>query len=236
MYSEEDLLPLSALQHLLFCERRAALVHLEQIWAENVFTVEGAHAHKKVHDDVPTETRGNIRIARGLLLRSLSLGLVGKADVVEFHRIQTENGVHVVPQGPRPAGLRLVGATGLWKPFPVEYKRGRLRHEEGYEVQVCAQALCLEEMLDVDIPLGALYYGKPRRRLDVSFDAKLRHATETAALRLHELVRSRTTPKVRYQKKCESCSLVDICLPRATGARRSVSSYLGRACACSDSD
>lgn len=236
MYGEEDLIPLSALQHLLFCERRAALVHLEQVWAENVFTVEGSHAHKKVHDDVPTETRGDIRIARGLLLRSLRLGLVGKADVVEFHRIRAEDEGHAVPHRTRPLGIRLTGATGLWQPFPVEYKRGLLRHEEGYEVQVCAQALCLEEMLAVDIPTGALYYGKPRRRLEVLFDAKLRHATETAALRLHELIRSETTPKARYQKKCESCSLISLCLPKATGTRRSASSYLAGACVCSDSD
>jgi CRISPR-associated exonuclease Cas4 len=236
MYGEEDLIPLSALQHLLFCERRAALVHLEHVWAENVFTVEGSHTHKKVHDDMPTETRGDVRIARGLPLRSLRLGLVGKADVVEFHRISSENRAEDPPDGMRRSGIPLPGATGLWQPFPVEYKRGRLRREEGYEVQVCVQALCLEEMLDVDIPAGALYYGKPRRRLEMLFDAKLRHSTETAALRLHELIRSNTTPKARYQKKCESCSLVNLCLPKATSARRSVSSYLAGACACRDSD
>jgi CRISPR-associated exonuclease Cas4 len=236
MYSEEDLLPLSALQHLLFCERRAALVHLERVWAENVFTVEGSHAHKKVHDDVPTETRGDIRIVRGLLLRSLRLGLVGKTDVVEFHRISGENGAGEARNAAEQGGIQLSGGVGLWQPFPVEYKRGRLRHEEGYEVQVCAQALCLEEMLDVEIPAGALYYGKPRRRLEVVFDSKLRHATETAALRLHELVRSGITPKVRYEKKCESCSMINLCLPKTTGAKRSVRSYLARACSTTDID
>jgi CRISPR-associated exonuclease Cas4 len=235
-YLEDELLPLSTLADLVFCERRAALHLVEAIWTDNVFTVEGTHLHQKVEDNIPVESRGNIRIVRGLRLRSLRLGLVGKTDVVEFHRIQAEDGGHVVPQGTKPAGIQPAGATGLWQPFPVEYKRGRLRHEEGYEVQVCAQALCLEEMLAVDIPAGALYYGKPKRRLEVLFDAKLRHVTETAALRLHELIRSNTTPKARYQKKCESCSLISLCLPKATGARRSVSSYLAEACACSDSD
>ena len=224
MYSEEDLLPLSALQHLLFCERRAALVHVEGIWEDNVFTVEGSHLHRKVEDDLPVETRGDVRIARGLRLRSLRLGLAGKTDVVEFHRL-----IDVLSGSAsdiKAAGVALSGTSGLWSPFPVEYKRGRLRREEGYEVQLCAQALCLEEMLGVHIPEGAIFYGKPRRRLEVKFDTTLRERTEAAAFRLHELVRSRKTPRARYEKKCESCSLLNICMPKAMSTRRSIAGYM----------
>jgi CRISPR-associated exonuclease Cas4 len=163
MYNEDDLLPISALQHLLFCERRAALIYVESLWNENRFTVEGHHLHDRAHDS-ETEVRGNVRIARGLMLRSLRLGLSGKADVVEFHLVSDDNS----------NGTKLEGIQGLWTPFPVEYKRGRLRHEREFEVQLCAQALCLEEMLNVPIPSGALYYGKTARRLEVAFDESLR--------------------------------------------------------------
>lgn len=218
MYDEENLLPLSALQHFVFCERRAALIHLEGMWDENVATVEGRSLHERVHD-ARTESRGDTRIARGLLLRSLRLGLSGKADGVEFHRL---------PVG-ESDGIELRGAEGRWRPYPVEYKRGRLRHERAYEVQVCAQALCLEEMLNVTVPEGALFYGKTVRRQAVVFDDGLRQETEKAAERLHELFRLRATPKTVYVKnKCRQCSLVDVCLPKQTGTSRSVSAYLAR--------
>jgi CRISPR-associated exonuclease Cas4 len=218
MYSEDDLLPLSALQHLVFCERRAALIHLEHVWDENVATVEGHHLHDSAHD-VGTDSRGDVRVARGLMLRSLKLGLSGKTDVVEFH---------LMPEG-EAGGGKLEGVDGLWRPFPVEYKRGRRRQERSYEVQVCAQALCIEEMLDVAVPEGALFYGKTARRQAVVFDASLRLETEKAAEGLHELFRLRTTPKPVYVKnKCRQCSLVDICLPKQAGSSRSVSAYLKR--------
>ncbi len=221
MYDEDDLLPLSALQHLMFCERRVALVHLEHVWDENVATVEGQHLHERSHD-AGTESRGDVRAARGLLLRSLRLGLSGKTDVVEFHEM---------PEG-ETGGAKLEGVNGLWRPFPVEYKRGRLRHEQSYAVQLCAQALCLEEMLGVTVPEGALFYGKTARRQAVVFDDSLRQETEKAAERLHELFRLRSTPKAVYVKnKCRQCSLVDVCLPKQTGTSRSVSQWLARATA-----
>lgn len=219
MYTEDDLLPLSALQHLMFCERRAALIHLEHVWDENVATVEGHHLHDSAHD-VGTDSRGDMRIARGLMLRSLRLGLSGKSDVVEFHQI---------PEG-EAGGAKLDGVDGLWRPYPIEYKRGRLRHEQSYAVQVCAQALCLEEMLGVTVPEGALFYGKTARRQTVVFDDSLRKETEKAAERLHELFRLRSTPKAVYVKnKCRQCSLVDVRLPKQTGTSRSVSQWLARA-------
>jgi CRISPR-associated exonuclease Cas4 len=224
MYSEDDLLPLSALQHLVFCERRAALVHLEHAWDENVATVEGHHLHDSAHE-VGTDSRGDVRIARGLMLRSLRLGLSGKTDVVEFH---------LLPEG-EAGGAKLDGVDGQWLPYPVEYKRGRLRHEQSYAIQVCAQALCLEEMMGVAVPEGALFYGKTARRQVVAFDEDLRRETEKAAVQLRELFASRTTPKPVYVKnKCRQCSLVDVCLPKQTGSSRSVSQWLARMSATSD--
>jgi len=122
--------------------------------------------------------------------------------------------------------VALPGTRGSWQPFPVEYKRGRLRREEGYEVQLCAQALCLEEMLGVAVLLGAVFYGQPRRRLEVTFGEELRRETETAAVRLHELIRDGKTPPARYEKKCDSCSLLSLCMPKTTGGRKSVDRYL----------
>ena len=225
-FSEDDLLPISALADLVFCERRAALHHLEAIWEDNVFTVEGTFLHHKVDAEDRLESRGDVRIARGLRLRSLRLGLTGKADVVEFHRLPEAETAAGGEIGALPAGVRLPGTRGLWQPFPVEYKRGRLRREEGYEVQLCAQALCLEEMLSVAVPVGAVFYGQPRRRLEVTFSEELRRQTESAAARLHELTRVGKTPQARYEKKCESCSLLSLCMPKTTGGHKSVDRYL----------
>ena len=221
MYDEDDLLPLSALQHLMFCERRAALVHLEHVWDENVATVEGHHLHDSAHD-AGTESRGDVRIARGLMLRSLRHGLSGKTDVVEFHLLAAGE--------PEASGVVLPGVSGRWRPYPVEYKRGRKRREHSYEVQLCAQALCLEEMLGVAVPEGALYYGKSGRRQVVNLDEQLRRTTEMAAVRLHELFRDRVTPRAdHHRNKCRQCSLVGLCLPERTGKSLSVEAYLVRA-------
>lgn len=205
-FSEDDLLPLSALQHLLFCERQCALIHIEQMWAENLFTAEGQIMHKKVHE-ADRESRGAVRVEYGMPLRSLRLGLVGKADVVEFHK---EEG----------AGNK------QWRPFPVEYKRGKPKKGNWDRVQLCAQALCLEEMLDVEIPAGALFYGRIRRREDVLFDSSLRNETEETSKRLHDLVQSGLTPPAVYSQRCKQCSLNDECQPKALSKGRSVAEYL----------
>jgi CRISPR-associated exonuclease Cas4 len=214
MYSEDDLLPVSALTDMVFCERRAALHQLEGIWEENVATVEGHHLHDKVHDG-EEESRGDMRIARALRIRSIRLGLSGVTDVVEFHRVEDASTSIVLPQ-----------ATGRWILFPVEYKRGILRHEESFEVQLCAQALCLEEMLTCSIPSGALFYGITRRRKDVAFTPALRHMTEQAAERLHELIDRGETPPAVYEKKCERCSLLNVCMPKTTARTKSAIGYL----------
>jgi CRISPR-associated exonuclease Cas4 len=206
MFSEDDLLPLSALQHLVFCERQWGLIHLEQIWTENRLTAEGRIEHERV-DSGETESRGAVRTVFSLRLHSLRLGLSGKADVVEFHRVTAE----------------------LWTPFPVEHKHGRPKPDKCDEVQLCAQALCLEEMLGVAVPAGALFYGKPRRRLDIEFSPELRMQTEALAARLHELTRARVTPSAEYAAKCESCSLLGHCMPRVAASHKSVGAYLARA-------
>lgn len=214
MFTEDELLPLSALQHLLFCERQCALIHIEQAWAENRFTAEGRIMHERV-DEASRESRGRVRTANGLPLRSLRLGLSGKADAVEFHR-EGDGGSD---------------AASVWRPFPVEYKRGKPKQNDCDLVQLCAQALCLEEMLEVAVPEGALYYGKPRRRLAVVFAELLREKTREAARRLHELINSGRTPQARYEKKCESCSMLSVCMPKVTGAHRSVRRYMAQALA-----
>jgi len=232
MFSESELLPLSGLQHLAFCERQWALIHLEQFWSENRLTVEGRHLHERV-DKPGGKSRRDLRIVRGLAIHSLRLGLSGRADVVEFHRLP------VAPSAASPdfadetdSGVRLTDLRGRWKPFPVEYKRGKPKPGNCDRVQLCAQALCLEEMLGVPIPSGALFYGQTRRREDVAFDADLRGETERLAARMHELFRARITPRVAYERRrCDRCSLYDRCLPKTTGPSKAVAAYLAMACA-----
>ena len=201
----DNLLMISALQHYAFCPRQCALIHVEQIWQESGRTAEGRIMHERVHDE-GSESRGNIRIERGVALRTLRLGLIGKADVVEFHR----------------------QADGSWLPFPVEYKRGKPKVDDCDKIQLCAQAICLEEMLGVKIPAGALFYGQTRHRLDVVFNEDLRRETEETARQAHELIASGRTPPPIYEKRCNSCSIMSECLPKTIQKRRSVSGYMAK--------
>lgn len=213
-YSEDELLPLSKVADLLFCPRRAALHIIEHVWQENIFTAEGRNVHDKVHS-ADSESRNDLRIVRSLRLVSYRLGLSGVSDVVEFRKSDK--------------GITLDGANGFWRAFPVEYKRGILKHETSYEVQLCAQAICLEEMLKCSVGDGAIYYGTSRRRQDVQFTPGLRGMTEDAALKLHELFNSRITPKAEYGKKCKSCSLFEVCMPEVTGVEKDIEHYLSKA-------
>ena len=188
-------LPISALNHLLYCERRVALVHIEQAWADNQFTAEGNALHEVAHSGAD-ETQRGMRITRALPLISVSHAMSGEADVVEFHK----NGNIV----------------------PVEYKRGKPKLHRADEVQLCAQALCLEEMLDVTSASGCLFYGETRRRITVAFDEELRAVTIQAIERLHELIASRVTPLAVRQKKCDKCSLIEICLPDSMRFKKGV--------------
>ena len=203
VYTDDELIPLSAIQHFLFCERQCALIHQEQTWVDNRLTVEGARMHRRA-DSGNDETRKNLVVLRGLPVRSAKLGLSGRADVVEFRRIR------------RGSGVTLDGRRGRWIPRPVEYKRGRPKRHRADEVQLCAQALCLEEMFDVRVSCGDLFYGARRRRNEVVFDDELRRTTEDAAGRLHALLIQGAPPPPEYEpRKCDSCSLISACLPKA---------------------
>jgi len=205
MYSEDDLLMLSALQHFLFCPRQCALIHVEQLWFENRLTAEGRILHERVHT-AAKESRRNMRVEFDMPIRSLELGLIGRADVVEFH----------------------LQKDGKWLPYPVEYKRGRPKKDDSDRVQLCAQALCLEEMLGARVANGALYYGKKKRRLPVTFDERLRQTTRETATALHVLVGSGQTPKPEYSRRCDNCSFVELCIPKTIGRPGKVSAYIRR--------
>ena len=209
MYSDDDLLPLSALQHYLFCERQCALIHIERLWTENRFTAEGRVMHEHVHER-QQQSRGKIRCESAVPLRSYRLGLVGVSDLVEFHKMGD-------------------GEKTVWQPLPVEYKRGKPKKGDWDKVQLCAQALCLEEMLAIDVPTGALYYGKTKRRLHVAFDEPLRTLTETTCQQLQTLIENGATPLPEHGPKCENCSLSVLCLPSAVARQESVMSYFVKA-------
>ncbi len=209
-FAEDQLLPISALQHLLFCERQCALIHLERAWADNLYTAEGNSLHAKAHEGKP-ETRDGERITRGLPLRSLTLGLTGIADIVLWRP----------PPGQPLKGrtlaeaIRLAPSLAGWSVTPVEYKRGKPKKNDCDKVQLCAQAICLEEMHNIVIPSGQIFYGKDRRRTEVPLEEAIRATTRDAARRFHQMMELGVTPTARHEKKCDTCSLVEICLPQS---------------------
>lgn len=200
MYAEEDYLMLSGIQHFAFCRRQWALIHIEQQWAENYRTTSGELMHKKAHDEGAFEKRGDLLIVRGLRIASHELGLSGQCDVVEFH--QDERGVE------------LFGYAGKWQPVPIEYKHGTPKENDADELQLCAQAICLEEMFQTDIPEGFLYYGENRRRNKVEFTEDLCGKVRKAAGEMHDMFRRGHTPVVKSAKRCRACSLENLCLPK----------------------
>jgi CRISPR-associated exonuclease Cas4 len=182
---EDDLeVPISALEHFSYCPRQCALIHVEQTFEENLFTVRGQLAHERV-DSAEGGLRAGVHVVRSMPLWSERLHLRGKADIVEFR-----------PQGP----------------FPVEYKLGRLVRSHA-ALQLCAQALCLEEMLGVSVPEGALFSHATRRRTNVSFDEELRSATQTATVKIRSLLLNQQLPEPPNDARCPNCSLLDACLP-----------------------
>lgn len=224
LFSEDDLLPLSGLQHLVFCERQCALIHVEQLWKENPLTLEGSYLHGRVHEEAPRrELRRGTMITRRVALRSFVLGVSGIADVVEFHRVGSEK---PDPGAGLAAAVALSGLAGWWAPRPVEYKRGRSKTSDCDRVQLCAQAICLEEMLGVTIPEGALFYGAAQHRQSVAFGPELKRITAAAAARFHEIVRSGNTPRARREPKCRNCSLLELCRPDAMAPRRSARRFV----------
>jgi CRISPR-associated exonuclease Cas4 len=211
MYHTDEYIQLSALQHYQFCPRQCALAYMEMIWEENRLTMQGHLLHDHVHE-YHREKRGDILTVNGLPVTSAQLGLSGQADVVEFHR--------------SPTGCVLPNAAGTWQLFPVEYKRGKPKHDHCDAVQLCAQAMCLEEMLHCAIPAGALFYGQQRRRSDVAFEAALRAETVACATAVHQLLQSGQTPPPTPDARCRNCSLHAQCLPETFS--KSLSGYYQR--------
>ena len=200
VYNEEDFLQLSGLQHFKFCRRQWALIHLENQWVENGRTMDGQLLHERAHDGSLREKRGELLITRDMRIFSATLGCSGACDVVEFHRSET--------------GIPLQGQEGLYQPFPVEYKRGKKRDDTANALQLCGQAMCLEEMLCCDIPQGALYHGGTKRREVVDLTPALRQEVRKCLEEMHQLASRGYTPKVKPTKSCNACSLKEICLPK----------------------
>lgn len=214
MYEEDDYLMLSGIQHFAYCRRQWALIHIEQQWAENERTIDGQLFHRKAHDAGNTEKRGDLIITRGLSVKSRVLGVSGVCDVVEFRKSEQ--------------GIPLFSYEGRWQPYPIEYKKGEPKENNADELQLCAQAMCLEEMLLCDIPCGSLFYGQSRRRTQVEFTDELRTQVKNMLSEMHELLSKGYTPKVKQQKGCNACSLKEICIPRLNKVK-TVSAYI-RSC------
>jgi CRISPR-associated exonuclease Cas4 len=211
-YTSEELLPLSGIQHFVFCRRQWALIHVERQWQDNVYTIEGRYLHTRADDPFFTETRRGVVIARSVPVASYLLGLTGVCDVVEFTASCD--------------GVKLAGRDGVFDPAPVEYKRGHEKRDPCDEVQLCAQAMCLEEMLAVSISYGYLYYGETRHRLQVELTDELRSLVRNMAGEMHAYFSRGHTPRVKPSKACRSCSLGDICLPELLAGEIPASHYI----------
>ena len=191
---------LSALEHHAYCPRQCALIHREQTYEENLFTLQGNAVHQRV-DQPGSTTNGGVRSEYSVPLWSTSLGLIGKADLVEFH-----------------------GET----PYPVEYKHGPSRWNQAADLQLCGQAICLEEMLDTEAPKGAVYHHSSRRRREVLFTPDLRRSVERAVLEIRRALDSDTLPDAPADARCKNCSLIDSCLPFVVSAREKNRDYQRR--------
>lgn len=211
-YTDDELLALSGIQHFCFCRRQWALIHIERQWEDNLRTVEGEAVHKRVNDPFFAESRGDVVISRAFPLVSYVLGLYGVADVVEY--IRSED------------GIALSGREGLWAIRPVEYKRGKPKIDERDEVQLCAQAMCLEEMFEIYIDRGEFYYDEIRKRVPLLFSAELRDKVCSLSEEMHVLFKEGVTPPADPSRKCNLCSLQDVCMPKITRKNLSVRRYV----------
>jgi len=211
LYKEDDFLQLSGIQHFAFCRRQWALAYIELQWQENVRTVEGHLLHENAHDAAIKEKRGDLIVVRAMPVHSKELGISGECDVVEFHKAED--------------GIPISGREGKYTVIPVEYKRGTPKSNDADALQVAAQALCLEEMLCCDIPYGYVYYGEIRRREKIEFTERLRYKVKDLFAEMHKYYSQRYTPKVKWSKSCNACSLKEICLP-VLNKKVSVKKYL----------
>ena len=199
-YAEDEYLMISGIQHFKFCRRQWALIHIEQQWEENVHTVMGELMHKRVHDPYITEKRKDVLVVRALPISSRALGISGECDVVEFHKCED--------------GIKLHGHRGLYSIYPIEYKKGKPKLTQEDKLQLAAQAMCLEEMFSAEILEGAIFYGETRRRENVEIDETLRDEVRKMFQEMHQYYERKYTPKVKYSKSCNACSLKEICLPK----------------------
>lgn len=215
MYEEEEYLQLSGIQHFAFCRRQWALAYIELQWMENVRTVEGKLLHERAHDVTSREKRGELILSRAMPVRSRQLGVSGECDVVEFHRCED--------------GIFLQGYEGKYCVVPVEYKRGSPKKNQADRLQLAAQAMCLEEMLCCEVPCGYLFYGETRHREKVELTEEIRNTVRDMFEEMHGYFSRRYTPKVKWSKSCNACSLRDICLPvlgKGKSARRYVEEHI----------
>lgn len=210
-YKEDDFLMLSGIQHFAFCRRQWALIHIEQQWEENGRTIEGKHIHKRVHNPNYHTKRGDIISIRGLRIQSRTLGLSGECDLVEFHKNKD--------------GIQLNKYEGAWIPVPVEYKKGTIKDNDADELQLCAQAMCLEEMFCCSIQEGYLYYDENRRRKRIIFDDTLRCKVGEYTREMHRYFSRGYTPKSKPSKSCNACSLKNVCIPQLE-KKKNIESYL----------
>lgn len=212
MYSEDDFLMLSGVQHYYFCKRQWALIHIEQQWAENQSTMEGNYLHEKADMPFFKEKRKDFLISRAVPVSSEILGLAGIIDVIEFRRSDD--------------GIKLNRHVGAWIPEVIEYKRGKEKPDERDIVQLCAQVICLEEKWDVRIDKSYLYYFKTNKRIEVLITNELRDKVIEISKDMHRLYNEQKIPPAEFFKNCQLCSLYDICMPRITKRRASVDNYL----------
>ncbi len=204
MFKEDEFIQINILQHYVFCPRQCALIAVEDVWTDNVYTTRGNILHEKVDTDT-YETRGALKTVRGLRIQSFRHGLTGRADVVEFRKPKNKSEQYEI--------------------VPVEFKAGKEKHDISDKVQLCAQALCLEEMLDTAINKGAFFYGKIRRRVLVDIDDELRNQTKDIIAQVHDIVSKQHVPTARYMDKCRRCSFLDVCQPKAMNERK-LNNYL----------
>lgn len=213
MYNEDEFLQLSGIQHFAFCRRQWALIHIEMQWKENLRTVEGQILHENAHNPEMNEKRGNVIVVRAMPVHSRKMGVSGECDVVEFHK--SDKGAHIN------------GREGVYMPVPVEYKRGEPKSDNIDILQLAAQALCLEEMFCTDINYGYIYYGETRHRLKVDFDDEIINEVVRLFEEMHLYYRRGYTPKVKISKKCNACSLKDLCVP-VLNKNKSVAEYIDK--------
>lgn len=209
-YKEEEFILLSGIQHFSFCRRQWALIHLEQQWKENVKTVEGNILHERCHDELFEEKRKDLIVTRGMRVFSSTLGVVGQCDVVEF--LQAEKGAALAKRG------------GLWRPCPIEYKHGHAKSIDADRLQLCCQAMCLEEMLLCSVDIGYLYYAETHRREEVAFSTEIRTKVNDMLQEMHKYFKLGYTPNCKPKPCCRACSLQTICLPEMF-KKKSVKKY-----------